>query len=299
VTIAGGPRRRLYAAAAFAKPVQHIHRKETSSMLRRLFYKNRKFYDDDFDWENYTADSYERRLKRDVESQHDAYSPPGTLRFDAATGTLDTQGRNLHPNQHLILETIGRLSPASVHETGCGGGDHIATAAALYPDISCTGGDRGQTQLELALRRHPELAGRIGVQDITMPFSSQWPAADLVYTQAVIMHIHTAVSHMVALANLVRQAQKYVLLMENLQCHNFVRDVQALAQGGHLPWAQVVAHRVDGSGGARALLLAQEALDFPVIRSDVELREGLKPSQRRLTRSDEDSARGLFGFARP
>ena len=26
-------------------------------------YKKRRFYDDDFDWDNYTNDSYERRLR--------------------------------------------------------------------------------------------------------------------------------------------------------------------------------------------------------------------------------------------
>ena len=39
-------------------------------VARRLFYKRRKYYDDDFDWENYTADSYERRLKGDVEPEY-------------------------------------------------------------------------------------------------------------------------------------------------------------------------------------------------------------------------------------
>ena len=64
------------------------------SVLRRVMYKYRKFYDDDFDWDNYTADSYERRLKRDVESQHDVFSPPGTLEFDAETGHLKTMVGN-------------------------------------------------------------------------------------------------------------------------------------------------------------------------------------------------------------
>jgi len=159
------------------------------SLLRQLFYKNRKFYDDDFDWDNYTQDSYERRLKGDVESQYRAVSKPGELEFDAPSGTVTSKGGVIHPNQSLILEVIGQLRPESVHEVGCGGGDHLASAMALFPDIAFTGGDRGHSQLTLALRRHPDLAGRVGVQDITMPFSQRWPAADLVYTQAVGMPI--------------------------------------------------------------------------------------------------------------
>ena len=265
------------------------------SIFRQLFYKNRKFYDDDFDWENYTADSYHRRLKGDVETQYMAIAKKGELSFDEETGTLKP-ARPVHPNHGLILEMIGRLKPETVHEVGCGGGDHVANAQLLYPDIVVTGGDRGQTQLKLAVERHPGLKGQVGVQDITMPYSTQWPEVDMVYSQAVIMHIHTAVSHFVALSNMVRQARKYVLLVENQQCHNFVADIRALHKGGHLAWDTMHLYLAEGSTGARAALLSREELDLPPLTSDAQLREGVKPSQRRLKRSDEDSARGLFGF---
>lgn len=268
------------------------------NFAKRFFYKKRRFYDDDFDWENYTADSYQRRLRRDMEGQFHTSAEAGTLHRDADTGEVRSEGAPLHPNHALILEAIGRLEPGSVHEVGCGGGDHLANARALYPDLEVTGGDRGATQLELALRRHPALRGRIGIQDITMPFSDAWPRADLVYTQAVVMHIHTAVSHFVALANMARLARKYVLLMENQQCHNFVADMEALQAGGHLGWEKLHLYRYDGSAGARAMLMSKTPLDLPVLRSDMELRDGMKPSIRRLKRADEDSARGNFGFGR-
>lgn len=266
------------------------------NLFRQLFYKNRKFYDDDFDWDNYTRDSYQRRLKKDVEAEYRAVSSEGELSFDAATGRVDTHGQPIHPNQQLILEMIGRLAPASVHEVGCGGGDHVANAAMLFPQVEVTGGDRGASQLDLALRRHPQLAGKLGLQDITMPFSARWPNPDLVYTQAVIMHIHTAVSHFVALANMVRMARNYVLLVENQQCHNFVRDVQALFDGGHLEWDSLHIHLAEGSTGARGILLSKQRLDLPMLESDRQIRDGVPASARRLKRSDEDSARGIFGF---
>lgn len=267
------------------------------SLIRRLFYKGRKYYDDDFDWENYTADSYERRLKSDIESKFQARSSEGQLRFDAATGRVDTQGAELHPNQLLILEAAGRLRPSSVHEVGCGGGDHIATMQRLFPQIHCTGGDRGASQLRLAKRLHPDMAGKLGLQDITMPFSRHWPQADLVYTQAVLMHIHTAVSHFVGLANMFAQARNQVLLMENQQCHDFVSDVRRLHEGGHLPWDDLHLYLFEGSTGARAMLASRVTLDLPVLESDAQLRAGMKPSARRLKRSAEDSARGIFGFS--
>lgn len=261
----------------------------------RFFYKTRKFYDDDFDWDTYTEDSYKRRLLGVVDRQNQTVAKRGELSFDAASGTVRTRTRPLHPNQQLIYEAIGQLAPGSVHEAGCGAGDHIANAMDLFPKTSFTGSDRGATQLQLAISRHPELLGKLSLQDLTMPFSRHWPRADLVYTQAVIMHIHTAVSHLVALANLLAMSERYVLLMENYQCHNFVRDIQALWQGGHLGWDSLHIYRFDGSTGARAILLSKHQCSLPELTSDAQIRAGLAPSPRRLKRSDEDSARGIFG----
>ncbi len=265
------------------------------SLRGRFFYKSRKFYDDDFDWNTYTADSYERRLVGVVEQENQAVAKSGELSFDGATGRVVASGRPIHPNQQAILEAIGQLQPRSVHEVGCGAGDHLANGRALYPDISFSGADRGQTQLDLAAKRHPELAKSLSLQDLTMPFSHHWPRADFVYSQTVLMHIHTAVSHFVALANMVNSADRFVLLMENQQCHNFVSDIGNLWRGGHFSWQTMHMYRFDGSTGARTILLSKEERDLPVLASDDQLREGLKPSKRRLKRADEGSARGMFG----
>lgn len=266
--------------------------------LNRLLYKNRKFYDDDFDWDNYTNDSYERRLKSDIESTFSTVVNPDDAQVDRRAGNVVLKGRPLHPNHQLILDAILQLSPQSVHEIGCGGGDHVENARRLFPEIKVTGGDRSAMQLSLARQRHPGLRGRgsLGIQDITMPHSAHWPVADLVYSQAVVMHIHTAVSHLVALANMTRIARRYILLVENFQCHNFVRDVSTLHQGGHLEWDRLHIYRFDGSTGGKAILLSPETLAYPMITHDDEIREDDKPSRRRLKRADEDSERGLFGF---
>ena len=95
----------------------------------------------------------------------------------------------MHPNHQLLLDAIAYLRPTSVHEVGCGGGDHVANITRLFPECAVSGGDRGLTQLEMAADRHPEIQSKLGLQDITMPYSANWPKVDLVYTQAVIMHI--------------------------------------------------------------------------------------------------------------
>ena len=264
-------------------------------MFERLLYKKRRFYDDDFDWDNYTKDSYARRLKADIESDYDTKVDPSQAEIDFATGRVRLQGANMHPQHQLLLDATAYLQPTSVHEIGCGGGDHIANINRLFPECAVSGGDRGLTQLEMAAERHPELQGKLGLQDITMPYSSNWPKVDLVYSQAVIMHIHTAVSHLVALSNMFHCSKKHVLLVENTQCHNFVEDIMALRRGGHLPWQKMHLHIFERYN-ARGILASNQTLDLPVLSSDTELREGIKTSRRRLKRSNDDSARGLYGF---
>ena len=177
--------------------------------MRQLFYRKRKFFDDDFDWDTYTPDTYDRRLMRSVRP----VAPAAQLGFDAESGTIRSEGAALHPNQQLILEVIGRLRPATVHEVGCGSGDLIASVKSVFPEVAVTAGERGAAQLDLAVERHPDLKGQIGLQDITMPFCHRWPRAELVYTQAVVMHLHTAVSHFVAVtANVACLVRRIVLV---------------------------------------------------------------------------------------
>ena len=264
-------------------------------MLKRLFYKKRRFYDDDFDWDNYTSDSYARRLKGDIESKYDTKVDLSQAEIDFTDGAVRLKGANMHPNHKLLLDAAAYLQPTSVHEVGCGGGDHVANISRLFPEYAVSGGDRGLTQLKMAAVRHPELKGKLGLQDITMPYSSRWPKVDLVYSQAVIMHIHTAASHLVALSNMFRCAKKHVLLVENTQCHNFVEDIMALHCGGHLPWQNMQLYIFERYE-ARGILASNQTLDLPVLTSDTQLREGIKLSQRRLKRSNDDSARGLYGF---
>ena len=69
----------------------------------------------------------------------------------------------------------------------------------------------------------------------------------------------------------------------------------ALHCGGHLPWQNMHVHLFERYG-ARGILVSNQTLDLPVLSSDTQLRESIQPSQRRLKRSNDDSARGLYGF---
>ena len=75
-------------------------------MLKRLFYKKRRFYDDDFDWNNYTSDSYARRLKADIESDYDTTVEPSQAEIDFTAGHVRLKKANMHPNHQVNYDLL-------------------------------------------------------------------------------------------------------------------------------------------------------------------------------------------------
>ncbi|MEZ6131738.1 MAG: class I SAM-dependent methyltransferase [Planctomycetaceae bacterium] len=221
----------------------------------------RKHFDDDFNWDTYTVDKYgpqQRLLDQQFDLRVDE-----RVYFDAVSKTLETGTARLIPNSKTIYEIVGMLGVQSVLEIGCGGGDHIRNLKTLYPNLTVHGGDRSEEQLKFLQDRNPEIADRTFLQDITMPLSKKWPRVDLVYSQAVIMHIKTAVSHLNALANMFNLASDYVVLVENFGCHHFADDIRRLHDGGHLNWDQVhlYVHHYDGQ--PYGLIASRQPCELP------------------------------------
>jgi len=223
----------------------------------------KKFFDDDFNWDTYTKNKYGPQQKQ-LDAEYDLRLDERVY-FDHEHDRLETGDANLHPNSKTIYEAIGLLKATSILEVGCGGGDHVRNLKTLYPEIEVHGGDRSEEQLKLLRMRNPEIADQTFLQDITMPLSSQWPRVELVYSQAVIMHIKTASTHLSALANMFNLAEKYVVLMENFGCHPFVEDIQQLHQGGHLDWEQVHFHTHHFEGKPYCLVVSRQPSRLPVL----------------------------------
>ncbi len=80
------------------------------SFFNRLFYKSRKFYDDDFDWDNYTSSSYARQLDK-IGKDHQIIANTDELSFDDLKGTVTTGQPSLHENALAIFELISQLRP--------------------------------------------------------------------------------------------------------------------------------------------------------------------------------------------
>ena len=180
---------------------------------------------DDFDWKLYNI--LYRGEMIDIAKEHTQILKEDDYTFkDNKLVKIKEELLPLHPNHRLLYETIAQLWPATVFELGCGGGDHLHNIDLLVNNTKLYGVDLSDEQLTFLRERHPNLNAVINQYDCTLPFPSTFPLVNIAYTQAVIMHIQTGNSHMIALSNLFRVAIKQVVLMENWRKHEFMEDIK-------------------------------------------------------------------------
>ena len=194
--------------------------------------------EDDFDWTTYNA-QYAKQLVG-IERTQTTKLAPGD--FEWADNNALALGRGvkpLHPNHHCLYETIAAVGAQSAIEIGCGGGDHLHNLQLLFPDLDLWGYDRSEGQLSFLRERSPHLRDIVQARDMTLPHGPDLRAAEVVYTQAVIMHIHAGNGHLVALSNACRMAKRAVVLMENWHRHNSVDDRKMLQAQGMLDWPEM------------------------------------------------------------
>lgn len=193
---------------------------------------------DDFDWSSYSL--HYRGELAGISKEHTLVLREGDYEFrDGSLSQARAGILPLHPNHRLLYETILQLSPKSVFELGCGGGDHLANISLLMPGVALHGIDISPQQLSLLRKRHPGLAASLAAFDAKQPLPKDFPQVDVAYTQAVLMHIQTGDGHRVALENLFRTARKQVVLMENWSRHSFVEDIRRLYATGRIPWPEL------------------------------------------------------------
>lgn len=225
--------------------------------VRRLFSGGSRSAADDYDWETYTV-GYRSELKA-MEGIHALTLEAGDFICRGGHLRRDKPGLPLHPNHALLYETILQLTPRSVFDFGCGGGDHLHNLHVLQPGLELHGVDRSAGQLSFLRERHPGLKARVREIDITLPFPESMEQANLAYTQAVIMHIHAGDGHLAALSNLFRVARKQVVLMENWPRHDFMADIWQLHASGAIPWGCVLLYFREAADGQGTRILVASA----------------------------------------
>ncbi len=249
-------------------------------MFKKLIYqlcllRNKIISRDDFVWKRYHKNYYnqikELEKKNTLKLSDDfKILDDGELKFNCNPPLID--------NAELLYQIIYDLNPQSIFEVGCGGGDHMYNILKIIPNVNINGCDLLQKQLDFLNERNPELKGKTFVKDITtnyIPFSDE-----LVYTQAVLMHIQKDNRHIDALRNLFKSSSKYVVLMENWSRHNFYDDVLDISNEQLFSWDNLYIYKVD-NGKQIAMVLSQvpivnKKLNYVELKSNEEILKYLK-----------------------
>lgn len=226
---------------------------------------------DDFDWSSYNKEEYAKQVN-DLERKYTFILPDGKFKVEGGKIKLDSGLLPLNEHHQALYESVLKLCPNSVLEVGFGCGDHLHNIKKLLPDVQLNGTDLLKAQLNFLEERHPGLKNqaKLAIADITLPLA-EGMSADLVYTQAVLMHIQRYNSYLSALKNIFLSAKKYVVLQENWTRHNFFEDIKKISKESDFPWQNTHFYIYD-AGRQVSLILSNSPLHlFKEIKSNQEL----------------------------
>ncbi|MFA6365076.1 MAG: class I SAM-dependent methyltransferase [Candidatus Paceibacterota bacterium] len=232
---------------------------------------------DDFNWSLYNL-HYRDEMK--IASKMSTLNL-GAKDYAFEGGRLIQVNKNilpLHQNAQLLYETILQLNPESVFELGIGNGIHLNNLKTLSEKMSVSGIDRSEDQIKYLHETYPKLNASIRHYDATKPFDETFPKVDVAYTQAVIMHIKTGTTHLIALANLFNISKKQVVLMENWKSHNFMKDVRYLFNKKLISWENLyIYYRVSKENpDTRIMICSQYPLEYAVLEDYREMERGIE-----------------------
>lgn len=194
---------------------------------------------DDFDWSVYCQEEYKEQIGFG-DRECSLVIPEGKFYLNNGEIILDADLLPLNKNHKVLYETIYCLKPETILEVGCGCGDHLANLKKFLPDLQLSGIDLLPRQLEFLFQRHPELKNQAGlfVSDITDP-EMKPIKADLVFTQAVLMHIQRYKHYLSALKNIFNSSKRFVVLIEGWTRHNFVEDIKKISKQSDFAWKNI------------------------------------------------------------
>jgi SAM-dependent methyltransferase len=177
---------------------------------------------DDYNWETYTQEFYEPQVFNDIQAK-DGMELLVT-KYDRDENNHIQFFDNLHPNWKELYHLVDALGVDSVYEVGCGSGQHLININFINPQIKLAGSDYSQSQIDVGIRKlglnECEFAKNLRVIDMTKPLDDFTESYELVYTQAVVMHLAYPRAKKM-LTNMCKLSSKYIIMIENIQNHNF------------------------------------------------------------------------------
>lgn len=179
---------------------------------------NKKTHDC-FNWDTYTQDDYLGQIVNSVSKQNEMLITNSCIENGEAVFK-----DNLHTNWKEIYHQVIKLKAKSVLEVGCGCTHHLMNLYKLDPTLNLNGIDYSQNQIDLGyklfnLQDYP-FKNNLKVQDFTKDIEETEPKYDLVYTQAVSMHLaHDRAIKFIR--NMGKLAKSYIVKVENIQYHDY------------------------------------------------------------------------------
>lgn len=177
---------------------------------------------DDFKWDTYTQDYYEREMIDVLQTRykHDMIAN----NFTEVDGELEFHD-NLHDNWKEVYHLVHKLGVKSVFECGCGCAHHLINIHKTSPGVEINGCDYAQSQIDLGYKHYEldkyDFAKRLTVKDMVdgVDFEDMG-THEFVYTQAVTMHLSYEKAKKF-LYNMKKLTSKYIFLIENITAHDY------------------------------------------------------------------------------
>ena len=168
---------------------------------------------DDFDWQNVYPYAHYNQTQ-ELEKEHH-FDLPLDHKIDG--GKLTYSGKPLVKNAEWLYEKIYELNPSTIFEVGFGYCNHLLSIHRMLPKIQLSGCDISYYQFANGLRKYGEelrqlqLQSSLFIGDFTeINIDKKY---DLVYSQAVVMHMSTEKS-MKAIEKMCSISQKYVICLD-------------------------------------------------------------------------------------
>jgi len=175
---------------------------------------------EEYDWNTYT-NIYSNQIK----TENDSDFIVKNARVE--NGKVNWNGESLHMNIVWIIDKILETNPKSVFECGFGGGHNIYSIGKLFPNIKMGGVELLESQVEFG-RSYFNLPSsfytdnNLSIGDWSIPgmYKDIEDKYDLVYTNAVIMHLNTekAINF---INNIIGMEPKYITLAEGYPNHDW------------------------------------------------------------------------------
>lgn len=178
--------------------------------------------------DDYIWDDYHQEYKSEIVAHKKKYLLNFQKKISFSNNTLFYKSRKrLHPNHQTLYEVIKSLNPKSMIEIGCGGGFHVSNLKKILPHSKILGLDRSVDQVNYTKKNFPNLCRIFLIKNFSFPFSKTEISkykSDVIYTQAVLMHIQDKKDYYSAIKNTLDVCKKYIVLVESWPRHNFVND---------------------------------------------------------------------------